>query len=242
MRFNMRVLGLCVVCVSLWGCGGEEAPVEQTPTCVEGEVVNPVTGMCMMTGADMSQTVDMSKAFDMSTMPDMMVDATMNSPDMISPSDMAADMAVVDMAADMAADMSDGEFGVLVGKITRTVQPKNGGVGPVFVALFEKNPITSSTSGADPGLVAFQRIENVNFTDPATAVPFRLEAIPPRPEPYFIIAFLDDNMSADTAMPETAGPDRDDLVSLNGIGTPKVTINAPGESMLDLVLNIAMIF
>lgn len=248
MRFNVRVLCVSVMCFGVWGCGGEETPVDKDPVCADGEVVNPVTGMCMTQGMDMSQAMDMSRSQDMPQgVEDMGRDMTaadaamdMTVADMMQPVDMSMS---ADMASDMVVvDMASGQFGVLVGKITRTAMPKNGGVGPVFVAMFEKNPITSSTSGADPGLVAFQRIENVDFTDPATAVLFRLEAIPPRPEPYFITAFLDDNMSANTAMPESAGPDRDDLVSLDGIGSPKVTINAPGESTLDLVLNFAMIF
>ena len=197
-------------------------------TCPAGEAVNPVTGLCMpprmdMAGVDMPVTMQDSgmTQSDMS-LEDMSPDMACEAGQIYNPitgmcvdrvtEDMGADM-MVDLGVDMPADQGDmpaGEFGVLVGQVTRSAAPKNGGIGPVFIALFEKNPITASTSGSDPGLVAFQRIENVDFNPANTMVPYRLEGIPPRAEPYFVTAFLDDNMSADTSMPASAGPDRDD--------------------------------
>lgn len=264
MRFGIRALSVLFFLQAL-ACGTPEESDEDMSTvqCSAGESVSPITGMCMSARMDMATTMDMTtttqdmpaSGTDMTL--DMGEDMACASDKIYNPitgvcvprvnGDMGSEpdaMMMEDLGQDMTqdVDMSVGEFGVLVGQITRSTNPRNGGVGPVFIALFENNPITASTSGGDPGLVAFQRIENVDFNPEGTMVAYRLEGIPPRAEPYFITAFLDDNMSADTSMPETAGPDRDDLVSLDGIGSPKVTIDMVGESMLDLDLNFAMIF
>ena len=42
--------------------------------------------------------------------------------------------------------------------------------------------------------------------------------------------------------PSKAGPDKGDLVSLDGFNFPTVTVSQPGEKTLDIVLNIAMPF
>lgn len=266
MRFGIRALSVLFFLQAL-ACGTPEESDEDRDSmvqCAAGESVSPITGMCMSARIDMamdmtSTTQDMfagtdmlplDMGADMACAPDktfnpitgMCVSDTTEE-DMGSEPDamMMADLGQQDMPADMTqeVDMAAGDFGVLTGQVTRSTAPKNGGIGPVFVALFERNPITS---GENAGLVSFQRIEGVDFNPANTSIPYRLEAIPPRDEAYFIIAFLDDNMSADVSMPSSAGPDRNDLVSLDGVGAPKVTIDMAGESMLDLDLNFALPF
>ncbi len=267
MKFKGYVSVLwCLVCV--WACGPSEPTEDEQDsgiTCPSGQSVSPITGMCMpATAMDMGSSApeDMgtNPARDMATP---VVDMGTNPPqdmgcadglvynpiigqcvtasdDMDIQDDMSADMDVVEDMA-VVVDMAP-TGGVLVGNVGRSAEPRNGGVGPLFIALFEKNPITASTTGQDPVLVAFQRIENVDFTSSNTMIPYRLEGIPPRAEPYFITAFLDDNMTADTSSPESAGPDRNDLISLDGVGPVTVTIDQADEFMLDLDLNFHMLF
>ena len=69
------------------------------------------------------------------------------------------------------------------------------------------------------------------------AVPYAIEDIPVRPEPYFVIAFMDDNDNVDPEDMENAGPDSGDLLSLRGLASVSVTLDAPGEHALDIDLN-----
>ena len=269
MKFeNHSMWGVVALLVSsLCACGapGEDAPGDMSAvTCSDGQSVSPITGECMSANpADMGTTPkDMAQQQDMDLGParDMERDQAGGEEDMACGSgqlrnpitDMCQDEVNVDEdMGDMAGDdmsssqqdMSAGMFSVLTGEITRSTAPKNGGVGPVYVALFERNPITASTSGTDPGLVAFQRIEGVDFNPASTRVPYRQEQIPPRAEQYYITAFLDDNMNADMGDPMSAGPDRGDLISLEGIGPVTVTVDMAGDVvMLDLDLNFSMLF
>ena len=272
MRFEERVwsvLGLLLV-VSAAACStpAEEGDEDMSAVqCPAGQSVNPITGECAGPRQDMDTTP--TQDMGMTTQQDMRVDPVVDmGSDLDQPQqDMACEAGQIfnpmtglcqdepggeDMGEDMAQDggVEDmappqdmgGDFGVLVGHITRSTAPNNGGVGPVYIALFERNPITASTSGSDPGLVAFQRIENVNFNPDGTRVPYRLEGIPPRMEQYFITAFLDDNMTANMGDPMKAGPDRGDLISLDGIGPVKVTVDMVGEKMFDVDLNFSMLF
>jgi len=154
----------------------------------------------------------------------------------MSPGDRERDM---NRGMDMMRGMDMAGGGTLTGTITRSAAPANGGVGPVFVALFERNPVIDMMN---PGLVAFQRIENVDFNPAGTMVTYELTGIPPRPEVYYITAFLDDNMSASVDSPESAGPDRGDLVALDGFASPSIAIDSETTFTKDLVLSISLPF
>ncbi len=54
--------------------------------------------------------------------------------------------------------------------------------------------------------------------------------------------FLDDNGTVDVSSEESAGPDKGDLISLEGFASPIVIIDAPGAFELDIDLNMAMPF
>ena len=265
MKFEIRVWSvLALLVLSTAACSSpteDEDGDMSAVACPAGESPSPITGECMAPRMDMDTTPDDMMTQDMNVNPveDMGRDQAEEEEDMscengqvfnpttgLCEEPVGEDMGE-DMAQDAGQDMTSpddmgGEFGVLVGHITRSKAPSNGGVGPVYVALFERNPITASTSGSDPGLVAFQRIDTVDFNPEGTRVPYRLEGIPPRAEQYFITAFLDDNMNADMSDPMSAGPDRGDLISLEGIGPIKVTVDMAGEVMLDLDLNFSMLF
>jgi len=90
--------------------------------------------------------------------------------------------------------------------------------------------------------VAESILEATDFSTEGARYEYNIEGIPPRAEPYFVIAFLDDNGTVDTSTPSLAGPDRGDLVSLDGFSSPQVTLSSPEVIMLDLDLNFSLPF
>jgi hypothetical protein len=137
-----------------------------------------------------------------------------------------------------AAPCSDAVCATLSGKVLRKplTKPQNGGKGNVYVAVFDKDPVVDRDNAK---LVGQALIENVDMTDGAASVAYSVPGITPRPQPYFVVAFLDDNKNAS---PTTPGPDKGDLVSLEGIGAPKVTLSKPGTVSFDLSLNAVLPF
>lgn len=124
----------------------------------------------------------------------------------------------------------------LVGVVTRTAEPRAGGVGHLYVAVFDRDPVLDRDSAR---VVGNARVDDADMREPGAAVPYRVDGLPPRSEPYFVIAFLDDNANVDPSAP---GPDRGDLVSLNGLSAPSVTAAGPGDVALDIVLNTNLPF
>jgi hypothetical protein len=126
----------------------------------------------------------------------------------------------------------------LTGNVLRKAltKPQNGGKGDVYVAVFDHDPVTDRASAKVVGQTI---VHDADMTADTAAVPYAVEAIPPRSEPYFVIAFLDDNHSAKAAAP---GPDKGDLVSLDGLASPKVTLATPTAVSLDLPLNTVLPF
>ena len=124
----------------------------------------------------------------------------------------------------------------LVGVVTRTAEPRAGGVGHLYVAVFDRDPVLDRDSAR---VVGNARVDDADMRDPGAAIPYRVDELPPRSEPYFVIAFLDDNANVDPSAP---GPDRGDLVSLNGLSAPSVTAAGPEDVALDIVLNTTLPF
>lgn len=127
----------------------------------------------------------------------------------------------------------------LSGNVVRTTAPKAGGLGNLFVAVFENDPVTSMSDAAPVGQAL---VEDADMSADDAAIPYEVTGIPVRAEPYFIVAFLDDNDNASTDDPATAGPDRGDLVSLQGLASPSVSLDQAGVTTYEIVLNIAMPF
>ena len=123
----------------------------------------------------------------------------------------------------------------LIGVVTRSTHPRAGGVGDLFIGVFEDDPVLSSD---DATAVATLKIDDADMSADDAAIPYSIPGIRPRGEPYFVSAFLDDNgnSSADQA------PDRGDLVTLDGLGSPEVTVDVAGEVEYEIVLNAAMPF
>jgi hypothetical protein len=135
----------------------------------------------------------------------------------------------------------DDTTGTLFGSVTRTAEPAAGGVGPLFIAVLDGEPV-SLGGGPRPNVVAVTLIPDADMRARDASIPYRVTGIPPRAQPYYVSAFLDDNRNADTTSESNAGPDRGDLVSLNGIGSFTVTIAEATDVRFNIVLNNRMPF
>ena len=124
----------------------------------------------------------------------------------------------------------------LSGVVTRSAEIQGDGIGDVYVALFETNPVVLG-EGPEPVLVARARLEDQDLNADDCVVSYTLEGIPPRAEPYFVITFFDDN---DTIDEDAPGPDKGDLMSLSGPTADEVVLDAPESYEHDMVLNAVM--
>ncbi len=125
------------------------------------------------------------------------------------------------------------------GTIKRSAAPMGDAVGDVYVALFDRDPVTQMMQAQ---LVARARIVGANLAAATATVPYELVDVPPRAETYYLVAFLDDNANVDMAHPEKAGPDRGDLVSLDGLAAPKLGVTTAGTQSHDITLNSVLPF
>jgi hypothetical protein len=143
--------------------------------------------------------------------------------------------------ADTAALDAPVAGATLVGSVSRSttdtvpVDPPPDGLGDLYLSVFETNP----ASGPPGPAVASQAIPGVDLSAPTLSVPFRLEGIPPRTEPYYVTAFLDDTGPADPSHP---CPNAGDSVATEGFGVPTVVIDTEAEHTLDLDLDSVLIF
>lgn len=132
-----------------------------------------------------------------------------------------------------------GSGGTLVGVVTRTAEPAAGGRGHLYVAVFTSDPVTDRMGAMN---VARGIVEDVDMSAAGASVAYTVVGIPPRPEPYFVTAFLDDNGTVSATDPSNAGPDRGDLVALEGFASPRATVASETTVTLDLVLNFNLPF
>jgi hypothetical protein len=130
-------------------------------------------------------------------------------------------------------------LGRLHGSITRSVEPQAGGVGHIYLAVFDKDPVIEA---ANVQLIALAVVEDADLSQRGAAAVYEIASIPPRADAYFVTAFLDDNNSVDASSAEAAGPDKGDLVSLIGFASPSVVVSTPGERKFDIDLNTPMPF
>lgn len=122
----------------------------------------------------------------------------------------------------------------LAGTIRRTAMPKAGGKGPLYIAVFDGNPVVDSKNAV---LVGQTLIAEADLAAADAMVSYRIEGIPHSPKVRQVLAFLDDNR---TAKPPSPGPDAGDLVTLDGIAGIKVTLPSEQEVTLNLVLNAVL--
>jgi hypothetical protein len=147
-----------------------------------------------------------------------------------------ADAATPPVSTD--AGTPSGATATLTGKVKRvaTTNPSAGGKGPIYVAVFDADPVTNRQNARSVGNAL---IADADMTSATAAVPYTITNLPPRSQQYFVIAFLDDNKTATTANP---APDRGDLVSMDGFSAPKVTLATATSVTLDLNLTMALPF
>lgn len=126
----------------------------------------------------------------------------------------------------------------LRGTITRTAALEEGqdGVGTLYLSIFDNDP---TVPGGQPNSVGRTNFPDTDLTDPAAAVAYEIPGLSPRPEPYYAMAFFDDDGNADPMGPR---PDVNDLVSMNGFSPPTVVVESEDGATLDLALSFALPF
>jgi hypothetical protein len=120
--------------------------------------------------------------------------------------------------------------------VVRTADIQEDGKGDLYVAVFTQNPVDLNAPD-DLLPVAQVLIEDIDFNIASSGAPYVLEGIEPQNQPFFAIAFFDDNDNLD---PNDPGPDKGDLVSLDGLSGIEIYIDQPGDYSLDLELNAVM--
>lgn len=232
MRHNIFAL-MGALCVFAAACGGDDNNANNA------------------TPKDMSQAQkDMSVERDMGkTTPDMA-----DKPDMKAMVDMApkVDMAPVEDMADMAPveDMAPVGGATLKGVISRSAPPDNsvGGdaKGDIYIGLFDQSPLMGfGMVNPNAMVVARVIVPNSDLSAQGATISYTLEGVPPRQEPYYIVAFLDDNSSVNAADPSSAAPDKGDLVALKSLIPPSfetVEIKTATEHTTNIDLSAAMPF
>lgn len=122
----------------------------------------------------------------------------------------------------------------LTGSVTRSATPTAGGDGDVYIAVFDRDPVLDMAGAV---AVGSGLVEDADLSAEGASVPYAIDAIPVRAEPYYLIAFMDDNDNVDPSDMENAGPDSGDLLSLRGLASVSVTLETPGAHELDIDLN-----
>ena len=127
------------------------------------------------------------------------------------------------------------------GSVRRTAQPQSTGDarGPIYIAIFDQDPVINRDTAQ---VVARTVIDNADLSAPNATASYMLENVPVRATKYYFVGFLDDNASVDATNPEKAGPDKGDLVSLDGLASPKITLATAGASTYDVTLNTVLPF
>jgi len=118
--------------------------------------------------------------------------------------------------------------------VTRSATPTAGGDGDIYIAVFDRDPVLDMESAV---AVGSGFLADADLSADGAMVPYTIEDIAVRAEPYFLIAFMDDNDNVDASDMANAGPDSGDLLSLRGLASISVTLDTPGAHDLDIDLN-----
>jgi hypothetical protein len=173
------------------------------------------------------------------------VDAGSGATDGGAPS-LADASSVLDAAVDVGVGVGDASAAScdasscasLVGHVVRkaTTKPQHGGIGNVYVAVFDGNPITDMAHARVVGRVI---VADADLSSDTASVAYRVDGIPARATEYQVIAFLDDDHDATAQSP---APNKGDLASIDlaGFGGIKIVIAGAGDTSLDLPLNAAL--
>jgi hypothetical protein len=123
----------------------------------------------------------------------------------------------------------------VTGNVTRSAEIQVDGVGDIYVAVFETNPMDQ---GNPPVPVASAFLPAADMIAADASIAYQVDVVP-KAEPYYIFAFFDDN---GTASPATPGPDNGDLMTMEGFSSPTVTVPDSTGATKDLDLNFVMAF
>ena len=130
-----------------------------------------------------------------------------------------------------------GGTATLTGTVTRSVDVEHDGVGDLYVAVFDGNPVDLLNT---PNMLGYQQIPATDLNPAGVAISYSISGlVPGAVSPFHVIAFFDDNGNASGVEP---APDQSDLVSLDGLAAPTVELPDASGATLDLELNFAMLF
>ena len=119
----------------------------------------------------------------------------------------------------------------LFGNLTCTVP---GTMGKFYIAVFDVEPFQV---GSATVVAQASSPESVDLSSPDKMAAYRVEDIPTRADPYYVVAFVDINNNYEA----TQTPDSGDIISLDGSGAYSTTLATDGEEVqLDMVFNMAM--
>ncbi len=248
MSRSKFVLALVSACLFSSGCvpaggdgdgGGDDCPA--------GESLNPVSGDCEAVGGNnttSNNTSNNTTGANNTTSTNNASNNTTGGANNTTGTNNATNNVTVNNTAGVnnttgtnnTSNNTGGDTATLFGVVTRSAAPAAGGVGGLYLAVFDGDPLGGGQ------LVANSRIVGADMTSPDAAIAYQIEGIPARADEYFIIGFLDDNETVDPNDEDSQRPDRGDLVSLQGFGAPKVTIDVAGEKEFDIDLNVNMPF
>lgn len=154
------------------------------------------------------------------------------------PPDAAAPSADAAAPPDLPSSCTPTSCATVQGVVRRKagVRPQNGGKGSLYISVMDGDPVLG---GGSVRSIAVQVVPNVDLNPDTAAVPYQLLDVPLRKEPYFVVAFLDDNGTVNQDKP---GPDKGDLLSLEGLAAPKLTIDKPGTLDYDITLTTYLPF
>lgn len=127
----------------------------------------------------------------------------------------------------------------LHGEVTRSAEPQAGGIGHIYIAVFDRDPVVDMDNALT---VASGFIEDADLSGEGASVGYEVTGIPVRSEPYYLVAFMDDNGTVDPDDMTSAGPDKGDLISLRGLASPSVTLDSAGDHAFDIDLNSVLPF
>jgi hypothetical protein len=209
----MRILAVStravLVASVLYACGGASSSGDGSPGS--------------SAGSDASVALDGSSVHG---------DASVGVGDASSSPDASTDAATAPLGCDA------GTCGSLVGHVSRksTTMAQHGGVGNVYIAVFDGNPIADQ---ANAKVVAQTVLMNVDLGASSASFAYRVDGIPVRAAEYQVVAFLDDDHNASATNP---APSKGDLVTIDlmAFGGVKAPVTKSGDTTLDLQLNAAL--
>jgi hypothetical protein len=166
------------------------------------------------------------------------VDGAALTPAPVDASSGAPDAARDSGGADTGGPCSAASCAALVGHVKRTsTKPQHGGVGSVYVAVFDGNPVTDASHAT---VIARTLLAQVDLSADGAEVAYRVDGVPPRAQAYQVIAFLDDGGAVSSASPQPAAGDLISLQLAGSIEGVPITLAAAGDVTLDLPLNAVM--